>query len=473
MLNLQFIESDTSSTRTNGAVPTMRAQCAATTRDDGKIRRRFWRFGLALALLMTILLPGRWMEQARSTDNKLPFGHDLLPSYTAGALIRQGNALGMYHRAAMETFEAHTIDSAKLGMEKRYGAWLNPPFFAWLFVPFSMLPYRTALWTFAGLNLILLCCSIVILRKMLVLDARQSLPISAQQSIPIAMWGLIPLLLVVAYPTIQATGHQQNTFISLLLLCGSVALARRGTTFGAGLVAGLLFFKPQLAVVVAAALAVLFGWRALAGMALTGLALLLVTLITLPGCLSEFRSQLPLIIHYLQQEAPYHWGRQVTLQSFWRILIQGHEPAETLPIVRLLTGACLAGFLAALAGAVIRNFKSPRGANERDRLLSAAIVTMPLVMPYYMDYDLVLLAVPAVLLAREWVTSGAKQRSRSDRWLLAAWVMFYVATFANPALAEQTRINLTVVALAAVAGLSIARCYNAGPCRYPMQTANI
>jgi len=413
------------------------------------------------------------MAQARSTDNKLPFGHDLLPSYTAGALIRQGNALGMYHRAAMETFEARTIDSAKLGMEKRYGAWLNPPFFAWFFVPLSVLPYRTALWLFACLNATLLCASILLLRKMLVLDPRRSLRLSAQQSIPIAIWGLIPLMLVVAYPTIQATGHQQNTFISLLLLCGSVALARRGAAFGAGLVAGLLFFKPQLAVVVAVALAVLFGWRALAGMALTGLGLLLITLITLPGCLSEFRSQLPLIVHYLQQEAPYHWGRQVTLQSFWRILIQGHEPAETLPIVRLLTLACSAGFLAPLAWAVIRNMKSPGGTIERDRLLSAAIVIMPLVMPYYMDYDLVLLAVPAVLLAREWVASGTEQRSRSDRWLLAAWVIFYVATFANPALAEQTRINLTVAALASVAGLSIARCYNRQPCRSAMQTASI
>lgn len=470
MLNLQFVESDTAPLRSVGPAPHQRTGAPL---DEAKIRRRFWRFGLALALLLAILLPGRWMAQARSTDNKLPFGHDLLPSYTAGALIRQGNALGMYHRAAMETFEGRTIDSAKLGMEKRYGAWLNPPFFAWLFVPLSVLPYRTALWLFACLNVALLCASILLLRKMLVLDARRSLPLSAQQSIPTAIWGLIPLLLVVAYPTIQATGHQQNTFISLLLLCGSVALARRGATFAAGLVAGLLFFKPQLAVMVAVALAVLFGWRALAGMALTGIALLVITLITLPGCLSEFRSQLPLIIHYLQQEAPYHWGRQVTFQCFWRILIQGHEPAETLLIVRLLTWACSSGFLIALAWAVIRNMRTPGGAIDRDHLLSAAIVTMPLVMPYYMDYDLVLLAVPAVLLAREWVTSGTEPRSRSDRWLLAAWVIFYVATFANPALAEQTRINLTVVALAAVAGLSIARCYNAGPCRYPMQTANI
>ena len=473
MLNLQFVESDSSSGRTNGAMPTVRTKGADATRDQGKTCRRFWRFGLALALLLAILLPGRWMEQARTTDNKLPFGHDLLPSYTAGALIRQGNAQGMYHRAAMETFEAHTIDSAKLGMEKRYGAWLNPPFFAWVFVPLSVLRYRTALWLFVCLNAVLLCASILLLRKMLVLDARRSLPLSAHQSIPAAIWGLIPLLLVVAYPTLQATGHQQNTFISLLLLCGSVALVRRGATFCAGLVAGLLFFKPQLAVVVAVALAILFGWRALAGMALTGLALLLITLITLPGCLSEFRGELPLIVHYLQQEAPYHWGRQVTFQSFWRILIQGHEPAETLPIVRLLTWACSAGFLAALAWPAIQNMRRPGGAIERDRLLSAAIVTMPLVMPYYMDYDLVLLAVPAVLLAREWVTSKAEPQSRSDRWLLAAWVIFYVATFANPALAEQTRINLTVLALACVAGLSIARCYNRQPCRYPMQTASI
>src|SRR5690348_6621148 len=119
MLNLHFVKSEPPSMRPSGVALTPLQACAP--QGDGKIRRRFWRFGLALALLMTILLPGRWMAQARSTDSKLPFGHDLLPSYTAGALIRQGNALGMYHRQAMETFEAHTIDAARLGMEKRYG----------------------------------------------------------------------------------------------------------------------------------------------------------------------------------------------------------------------------------------------------------------------------------------------------------------------------------------------------------------
>ena len=134
----------------------------------------------------------------------------------------------------------------------------------------------------------------------------------------------MPLLVLLPFPLWQAMGHQQNTFISLLLLLISVTCWRADKGFAAGAVLGLLFFKPQLAAVLALVLVVGMGWRALAGLAVTGAALLAITLITMPGCLSDYFHRLPPILHWLQMELPYNWGRQVTFQSFWRLLIQGH-----------------------------------------------------------------------------------------------------------------------------------------------------
>ena len=44
---------------------------------------------------------------------------------------------------------------------------------------------------------------------------------------------------------------------------------------------------------------------------------------------------------------------------------------------------------------------------RRDRLIAAAIAATPLLMPFYFDYDQLLLAIPAVLLAAEWLRGPA------------------------------------------------------------------
>ena len=44
---------------------------------------------------------------------------------------------------------------ANLDIDPRYGAWLNPPFYAWVFAPLSSLPYRTAAAIFLAINVAL------------------------------------------------------------------------------------------------------------------------------------------------------------------------------------------------------------------------------------------------------------------------------------------------------------------------------
>src|SRR5258707_9199072 len=91
-----------------------------------------------------------------------------------------------------------------------------------------------------------------------------------KSSLPWQAWALVPLLVVLPLPFWQALCHQQNTFISLLLLTAATACWRNGRGFSAGVFAGLLFFKPQLAAIFALALIIGLGWRAVAGLALTG-----------------------------------------------------------------------------------------------------------------------------------------------------------------------------------------------------------
>src|SRR5207302_184730 len=151
------------------------------------------------------------------------------------------------------------------------------------------------------------------------------------------------------------------------------------------------------------------------GVAIVGIALLAITLVTLPGPLYDFFHSLPPILHWLQIEMPYNWGRQVTFQSFWRLLIQGHSRGETSGLVKALWGLCSGAVAIGIFVAIRRYLIGARDSISRDRLLAAAVVSMPTLMPYYMDYDLMLMALPAVLLAVEWVRSPANIL-RGDYW---------------------------------------------------------
>ena len=415
----------------------------------------------------------------RNPSHKLAMGHDLLPSYAAGTLVRKGTPQLMYERSAVQAVETSTIQTADLEMDPRYGPWLNPPFFAWIFMPLSALPYRSAALIFLCANLLMLGVSLAMLARMFVtwrahhvpapvpigpsfrsagLDASKFIASLAPPPIPWQAWALVPLLVLLPLPFWQAICHQQNTFISLLLLTAATACWRRGRGFSAGVFAGLLFFKPQLAAIFALALIVGLGWRAVAGLAVTGSILLAITLLTLPGCLGEFFHRLPPTLHWLQMEAPYNWGRQITFQSFWRLLIQGHVRGDTQIIVKVFWWICSIAVFVSVAVAAWRHVRSDRGDVSRDRLIAAAIASMPLVMPYYMDYDLMLLAIPAVLFAAEW-THRPDGVTRADWLLLFAWAAFCFETFFNPGLAGHSRFNLAVPLLATISALHSARCF--------------
>jgi hypothetical protein len=415
-----------------------------------------------MAVLALALVAGEVVESVRRPSPTLTIGFDLLPGYVAGTLVREGRYRDLYHPAAVEATERRVMAEARLAGDPRFGVWVNPPFFAWPFVPLAALPYRTALSVYACANVVLLAIAITLLCRLLPAGGG---------------WrtrGLVPLLVFGSAPFWQVMTHQQSSFLSLALLSAAVTLWRRGrpavayptrpiaarnsVPYGltAGLVGGLLLFKPQLAVAVALVLIALGGRRVLAGLTATGLALLAVSEWTMPGSFISFVRDMPPIVRHLQNDFAYNWCRQVTLHSFWRLLVQGSARGETTLAVKLLWAASWLPLAAALALAVRR---ARRGdAADREAALAAAVVCMPLLMPYYMDYDLMLLAVPAVLFAARLLREPGRPLGRTDRATVAAWVGVYVATILTPFLTPQIHVHLTVVALLPLAGLSLARC---------------
>jgi alpha-1,2-mannosyltransferase len=380
-------------------------------------------------------------------------GHDFLPFYAAGSLLREGNPGAMYDVALLRVRERQIADAADLP-HGSFGPFWNPPFYAMPFAPLSVLPFRAALLTWLAMNLVALSIATVLMCKLVGGGWTK--------------WGLTPLFLLASAPFLLALTHGQNTFCSLLLLTLAVGAWRGRRAVLTGALIGLLAYKPQLAALVGLVALIDLGWRVVLGGLLSTGALVIAAAVAMPGIFETYRTALPSLLHYMQVEHVYMWERHVTLKAFWRLLLQGFEAGEAGVAVTLLTTTCAAALGIALIVAAWRCRRSLtdlRG--QRDRLIAATIATMPLVMPFYFDYDLLLLAIPAVLIAVEEsddlaaLRRGVAQRSR--RMLLLNWAALYCWLIINADVAEQTQLNLAVPLLATLSIQLIGRALQRGP----------
>jgi hypothetical protein len=452
-------------------------------------RKRLWLAGAGLALFLLTFVVGNGFIRRDRAVARADLGHDFLAFYTAATFVRDGHDRQLYDLDAVRQAESATARAAGIDLGTAFGPWWNPPFYALALEPLAALPYATALDVWRWINLAALVAAAAVLGCM---TPSQEAP-GVHPGLRSA--ALILLLLATSMPFIQAIGHAQNTCTSLLLLSVTVALWRSNRPMWAGLVGGLLFYKPQLAAVVAGVMAVDLGWAAVAGLSTTGLALLLVTAVALPGSLGDWLHKLPANVRFMQVDHPYLWDRHVTIKSFWRLLLQGTGAGEATMLTTTLTAASWIAIAGGLAWVTIRSVIDGRRLNRedakmrretrrsdlklragedriaqrnscslssshlrafavqtppprRDRLITATICATPLLMPFYFDYDLLLLAVP--------ITLYAMDRDR-DRLLTTAWVATYCWMFINAPVASQLHVCGAVVQLAFVAAMSIRR----------------
>jgi len=442
---------------------------------NASLLKRLWLAAGALALFVAVFIIGNGFIAPDRAITRHMLGFDFTAFYAAGTFTRQHRFADLYDLSAIATEEHQIGRDADLELSTSFGPYWNPPVFAWIFAPLSALPFHTALNLWLLANVLALAVALLLLTRML------------PRSTPAGHKALLILLALISMPVIQALSHAQNTCFSLLILSAVVTLWRGGDhedlhdsnassgrnfrrAMLAGALAGLLSYKPQLTAVVGAVLILDLGLPALLGMALTGVILLLLTLGSMPGLLTTYMQRLPQILHYMQVEHEYLWDRHVTLKAFWRLLIQGRTAGADLLIVQGLTVATALTIAGLLVRALYRARSTlsllprpwrtaasrPAQRITRDRLIAATITAMPLLMPFYFDYDLLLLAIPATLFAADRLQHPAAP-APGDRWLIRCWIALYAWLLVNPGLARLTHFNLTVPLLAATALLLIAR----------------
>ncbi|HMO26031.1 MAG TPA: glycosyltransferase family 87 protein [Tepidisphaeraceae bacterium] len=422
------------------------------------LQKRLWQIGGLLAIWTLIVGGANLVLPADKAVTPAMLGHDFLPFYMAGTFAREGRVDQLYDLNIARQWQQALAAEHGLVLGNTFGPWWNPPHFAWMFAPYSMLPYRLALaaWTMTGV----LCLAISIVLLVRLLPRRED-----DRAPDWRTWGLVPLLILCSMPFVQAISHGQNTFLSLLLLSGTVVLWRGNRAIGAGLVCGLLFYKPQLATLVSAVMLLTMGPRVLIGLGLTGCAIGAVTALTMPTALLTFVQQVPANLVNFQIDNAYMWERHVTLAAFWRLLLQGYQTGPATLPVTMLTAASVALLIMGLLTAIWRQARMDRPdtpwhldtrSMRRARLIAATIIISPLLMPFYFDYDLLLLAVPAVLIARPRVLMGdGRPASGLHRCVGVAFGLLVVAMVFNPGMGRATGVNIGVIALMLLGALSI------------------
>ena len=174
----------------------------------------FFGGALWLAWIISLLLGSGNIDLAGQV-----IGTDYLMFYTAGSTLADGAQAELYDFAAQETRQLKII-----GPElKHFFAYINLPFLAWLYVPFTTMPY---LWSFAVwslLGLFLLWLSLKLLGDTAV----------------------FPLALTFV-PVFSTISFGQNSFVSLTLLAFVYVLWVNDKRWLAGFVLAMLLYKPQL-----------------------------------------------------------------------------------------------------------------------------------------------------------------------------------------------------------------------------------
>ena len=321
----------------------------------------------------------------------VPFA-DFLVFHAAVQAFLRDNLAVIYDTDAFTHLQS-TLYAARLPYELGFRPFLYPPLWLLDLLPFGVLPLVPSVAIFLAVTAGL--CTAVL--RGIGLGWRATVAILAA---PAASW----VVLV-----------GQNTFLSVALLYGGLALLER-RPLTAGVLLGFLAYKPQVWLLVPLALLAARAWRPLVAMLATIVALSLVTLV-----LFGFDFWRAFLV-----AAQKAGTGAAAIEMYQRVHTHMTTLLAAAKIVGLSDGSAMALQLAGalLAGvAVTWAFARNKTSAERTAILVTATF---LVSPYTLNYDLMLLMPAAALLYLHPPRSGYRPGERTIYvllWLIPGFCM--------------------------------------------------
>jgi alpha-1,2-mannosyltransferase len=385
-----------------------------------------------------------------------PIGTDFSDVYAAGTYVLDGNP-----DAPFAPPQQYAREQVIFGAATPFYGWHYPPYFLFVAGALAKMPYGVALavWQASTLALYLLTIWAIVSPSprrregrgegAFTLDSDLRRSDSLRGPLTLASLDLSPragrgdhflwFLLALAFPAVLINiGHGQNGFLTAALLSGAlVALDRRPII--AGILFGLLVYKPQFGLMIPLALVAGGRWRCFAAAAATIAVLTLVTTLAYgPQVWHAFLVSTQFSRTVVLEQGSTGWQKIQSLFSWARMWGAPIPLAYALQAV--LTIALGAGIVW-----VWRSAASP--ALKSTALCLAAI----LATPYSLDYDMMVLAPAIAFFAVDGVTRGFRPWEKTA--LAALWLVPLVAR----SVAQATLIPLGVPAMLAVFALVLRR----------------
>ena len=340
-------------------------------------------YSLILLAICTLALVG-WIAASDGLidRNSKPIGTDFSNVYAAGTLIWQGRPAEAYEPARQHAAEKAVFG----GREVPFYGWLYPPFFFVVAFLVASLPYA---W---GLAIWLAASFAAYLAAMRAIAPRPE-----------------TLLIAAAFPAVFINiGHGQNGFLTAALLGGALHWLDRRPWL-AGVLIGLLAYKPQFGVLIPVALLAGGRWNTIGAAAATVAALVAVSFVTLGGGVwHAFADSMTFTQTVVLEQGGIGWEKIQSAFSAMRMWGAGAHSAYAIQIALALM----------LAASLAWLWQS----NAVFELKASALATASLLAtPYVLDYDLVVLAVAIVFFVRHGMNRGFHDYEIS--LLAAAWVM--------------------------------------------------
>ena len=327
--------------------------------------KKFWPQDLFLGLLPLILAAQALFFVPYFSAALRGIG-DFRQLYSGGYMIRTGHAKQLYDYDTEAEFENRLVPVG--------GPFMLPinhlAFEELLFVPFSLVPYRTAYCIFLGFNILLL----VICGRLLRVPFRQLYE----------RWHWFLLLLFASFfPISRALTHGQDSIITLTLLSGALWCLTQEKELPAGLLVGLCMFKFQIAIPIALLFFAWRRWRFCGGFAISSLAAGLVSLwiVGINGARDYAQTMVGMSIHLASKADMVHYetypADMLNLRGLVSTTLKGFLSQSSIQMIVLL---CSIAVLVVAA--------------RRRPSFDLAIVSASLVSYHFLPHDASILIIP-------------------------------------------------------------------------------
>ncbi len=345
-----------------------------------------------------------------------PLGTDFSSFYAAGTHVLDGHPDAPY-----DLSRQYAREQAMFGAATPFYGWLYPPFFLFIAAALALLPYGAALatWQAATLGFYLLAIRAIL--------AATQPPIASDVAVSgNRQWTSDPLwlLLALAFPAVLVNvGHGQNGLLTAALVGGALAILDRRPIV-AGILFGLMAYKPQFGLMIPVVLAASGRWRtfssAVATVALLAAAATLVFGWQVWHAFLESTRFTRLVV--LEQGDP-GWYKMQSVFAWARMW------GAPIPLAYALQGAMVTGLAAALIGLW-------RSATPYPLKAAALCLATILATPFTFDYDMMVLAPAIAFFAADGLTRG-----------FGPWEKTALATLWLMPLAARSFAQITVIPL--------------------------